>query len=127
MNQTRWLRVSYWAGAVADLLIGVLTLIPSRMGEAEFRYPMGLAAAVMFGWVGLLIWADRDPVKRKGVLIPTIAVVAGLMASGLYAVASGIFAWPRIVPTTLLGIALIALFSFSYFHSRNAEPGKDRA
>ena len=117
MNKVTWLRASYWAGAVADVLIGVLTLIPARMGETEFRYPMGLAAAAMFCWAGLLVWADRKPVERKGVLLPTIAVVVGLLASGAYAVASGIFPLQRIIPTTLLGIALIALFSFSYLNS----------
>jgi len=121
MNQVTWLRASYWAGAVADVVIGVLTLIPARMGETEFRYPMGLAAAVMFCWAGLLVWADRKPVERKGVLLPTIAVVGGLMASGVYAVASGIFPLQRIIPTTILGILLIALFSFSYLKSGNAD------
>lgn len=123
MNKATWLRTSYWAGAIADVLIGVSTLIPSRMGETEFRYPMGLAAAVMFCWAGLLVWADRRPVERKGVLIPTIAVVVGLMASGVYAVVSGIFPLQRIIPTTVLGVVLIVLFSFSYFHSSNAEEG----
>jgi drug/metabolite transporter (DMT)-like permease len=123
MNKVTWLRASYWAGAIADVLIGVLTLIPGRMGETEFRYPMGLAAATMFCWAGLLIWADRRPVERKGVLIPTIAVILGLMAAGLYAVLSGIFTFERIMPTSVLGIVLIALFSFSYRNSGNAEKG----
>lgn len=121
MNRVTWLRASYWAGAIADVLIGVLTLIPSRMGETEFRYPMGLAAAVMFCWAGLLIWADRKPLERKGVLLPTVAVIVGLMASGVYAVASDIFSLRRIIPTSILGVALIALFSFSYLNAGDAE------
>ena len=123
MNQVAWLRASYWAVAIADVLIGVLALIPSRMGETEFRYPMGLAAVVMFCWAGLLVWADRKPVERRGVLVPTIAVVVGLMAAGVYAVATGIFPLQRIIPTTGLGIALIALFGFSYLKAGNAEEG----
>jgi drug/metabolite transporter (DMT)-like permease len=116
-----WLRTSYWAGAVADIGIGVLTLIPSRMGEAEFRYPMGLAAAVMFAWALLLIWADRRPLERRGVLLPTIFVILGLLSAGLFAVASGIFPITRIVPTSILGVALIALMGFSYRNARGAE------
>jgi drug/metabolite transporter (DMT)-like permease len=123
MNKVTWLRASYWAGAAADVVVGVLTLIPGRMGETAFRYPMGLAAAAMFCWAGLLVWADRKPVERRGVLVPTVAVVAGLMASGFYAVASGIFPLERIVPTTVLGILLIALFGFSYLNSRTADEG----
>ena len=124
MNPVTWLRVSYWAGAAVDVLIGILTLMPGRMGETEFRYPMGLAAAVMFCWAGLLVWADRSPVERRGVLIPTVAVVAGLMASGVYAVASGIFPLQRIIPTTVLGVVLIALFGFSYFNAGKTEEGR---
>ena len=78
----------------------------------------------MFCWAGLLVWANRSPVERKGVLIPTVAVVAGLMASGVYAVASGIFPLQRIIPTTVLGVVLIALFGFSYFNAGKTEEGR---
>lgn len=118
-----WLRASYWAGAVADVGIGVLTLIPGRMGETEFRYPMGLAAALMFGWALLLIWADREPLARRGALPPTIFVILGLLAAGLYAVASGIFPIARIIPSSLLGAALIALMGFSYVNARQSNTG----
>ena len=116
-----WLRASYWAGAVADVGIGVLTLVPGRMGETAFRYPMGLAAAVMFGWALLLIWADRRPLERRGVLLPTIFVILGLISAGLVAVASGILPVGRIIPTSILGAALIALMGFSYINARNVK------
>ena len=124
MKAVVWLRISYWAGAAADVLIGVLTLIPARMGETEFRYPMGLAASVMFAWAGLLIWADREPLARRGVLLPTVAVILGLLAAGVAAVATGIFPVARILPTTLLGVVLIALFLFSYRKAGKAEGGR---
>lgn len=120
MDAVAWLRVSYWAGAIADVLVGVLTLMPSRMGETEFRYPMGLASATMFCWAGLLLWADRRPLERRGVLIPTIAVIVGLLASGVYAASTGIFPLQKVVPSTVLGVTLIMLFGFSYFKSSNA-------
>ena len=121
MRAVAWLRVSYWSGAVADVLVGVLTLIPDRMGETEIRYPMALAATVMFCWAGLLVCADRRPLERRGVLLPTIAVVLGLMASGVFAVAAGILPPARIVPTSLLGVVLTALFAFSYRKAGRAE------
>jgi len=116
-----WLRVSYWTGAVADVGIGVLTLVPGRMGETEFRYPMGLAAAVMFGWALLLIWADRRPLERRGVLLPTILVILGLLSAGFFAVASGIFPVARIMPTSVLGAALIVLMGVSYLKAGRIE------
>ena len=124
-REVAWLRVSYWAGAVADVGIGVLTLVPGRMGETEFRYPMGLAAAVLFGWALLLVWADRRPLERRGVLLPTIFVILGLLSAGVYAVASGIFPKTRIVPTSLLGAALIVLMGYSYLTAGRLERDSD--
>ena len=127
-RKIRWLKASFLAGAVADAVIGVLTLIPSRMGQTEITYPMGLAATVMFGWAMLLAWGYRKPVERKGLLVITIfPVITGLMATGLYAVAAGIFPVGRIVPTSVLGIGLIALMGYSYLGARRlgADSGPD--
>jgi hypothetical protein len=91
MTPVTWLRTSYWVGAVADAVIGIVMLIPGRMGETEFEYPMGLAAALMFGWTVLLIWADRKPMERKAILLITVfPVITGLLLSGIYAVATGL-------------------------------------
>jgi hypothetical protein len=119
----RWLKASFLAGAVADAVIGVLTLIPGRMGQTEITYPMGLAATLMFGWTLLLVWGYREPVARKGLLIITIfPVITGLLATGLYAVAAGIFPVGRIVPTSVVGIGLIALMGYSYVNARGLDP-----
>ncbi len=121
MTQAAWLRTSYWAGAIADVLIGVLTLVPSRMGLPAFRYPMGLAATVMFAWTILLLWADRKPLERRGVLPITVLVIVGLMLSGMYSVVSGLFPVSKIIPTSILGGGLIVLMLFSYFNAARVE------
>ena len=120
-SKVAWLRASYWAGAVADFGIAILALVPGRMGETAYRYPMGLAAAVIFAWALLLIWADRRPLERRGVLPLTILAILGLLSAGFFAVASGIFPIARIVPTSILGAALIALMGFSYLNARNVD------
>ncbi len=118
----RWLKASYIAGAVADGLVGVLMLLPDRMGEGEFRYSMGLGASLMFGWTALLLWACRRPMERKAVLLITIfPVITGLVASGIWAAATGFFTVQRIAPTMVLGISLIALMSFGYWKAGVAE------
>ena len=123
-NKIRWLKASFLAGAVADIGIGILTLIPSRMGESAVTYPMGLAATLMFGWAVLLLWGYRQPVARRGLLVITIfPAITGLMASGVYSVAAGIFPLGRIVPTTILGLGLIALMGYSYFNARDLDSG----
>jgi hypothetical protein len=117
----RWLRICYITGAVFDGLIGFLMLIPSRMGESEFRYPMGLGAALMFGWTILMLWGNKKPLERKGILLITIfPVITGLVATGIWAAASGFFPAGRIMPSSILGLALIILFGFSYLKARSA-------
>jgi len=119
VTAVRWLKASFIAGAVADAIVGVLILIPSRMGEAEFRYPMGLAASLMFGWTLLLLWGYAKPVERKSVLLITIfPVITGLMASAMYQLVSGAFSLGRVLPMIALGAGLIALMGFSYFRAR---------
>ena len=121
MSQLTWLRTSYWAGAIADVLVGALTLVPSRMGLPGFRYPMGMAASLMFAWAVLLLWADRAPVARRGVLPITVVVIIGLLLSGVYSVVTGLFPVSKIVPSTVLGVVLIVLMLFSYLNAGSAE------
>jgi len=115
-SAVRWLKASYIAGAVADGLIGILMLLPGRMGETEFRYPMGLGASLMFGWTALLLWAYKNPMERKGVLVLTIfPVISGLVATGIWAAVAGHFPVRKIVPSSILGTAIIILMGFSYW------------
>ncbi len=90
----KWLKPSFIAGAVADGLIGLLMLVPGRMGETEFRYPMGLGASLMFGWRALLIWGYKKPMTRKGIRVITLVpVIARLVAtaSGRWLLAGYLF------------------------------------
>ena len=123
----RWLRVSFMAGAVADGFAGILMLIPSRMGETDFRYAMGMGAALMIGWTALLLWGYRKPMERKGVLLLTIfPAIVGLFATGIWAVSSGFFPIVKIIPSSILQIALIILFGYSYLKARNEDTGSKR-
>lgn len=118
----RWLKASFLAGIVVDGIVGVLMLIPTRMGETEFRYPMGIGASLMFGWTVLLAWGYRKPVERKGLLLITIfPVITGIVATMVYQYASGAFPLSRVLPGILLGIALIAFLAFSWFRARALE------
>jgi len=117
-----WLRTSYRIGAAADAVLAVRMLLPGAMGEATFRYAMGTSAALMLGWTLLLVWADRQPVARKGVLLLTICpAITGLLAASLYPVLSGDFTIARIVPIWVLGLSVIALMGFSYYNARGLE------
>ncbi|MDH3729084.1 MAG: hypothetical protein OER77_16255 [Myxococcales bacterium] len=133
MPDVRWLRASYWVGAIADAIAGVLMLFP-QAGRAmygtvfepgfDYRYAMGLGASLMLGWTVLLLWADRRPVERRGILLITVFVIFGLALAGAYAVNSGLIALPRMVPTWVFQAFLVVLFSYSYFRSGAAVAAK---
>ena len=119
MTKIHWLRISYWVGAIADAVLAIRMLMPDAMGEPDFRYAMGTSAALMLGWTFLLIWADRRPVERKGILLLTIfPVISGLMASSVYPFAIGAFSLGRVLPIWTLGAAIICLMGFSYYNAR---------
>jgi hypothetical protein len=130
-NKIKILRISYWVGAIADGLAVIPMLFPriggSLFGISNFdpspyyRYAMFLGASLMLGWAFLLLWADRKPLERRGVLIITVfPVITGIFLSGVYAVMINVVKLGNIIPTSTLQIAISALFLFSYFYARTA-------
>ena len=134
-NKIILLRVCYWIGAVADAVSAIIMLLPTAGGSMygiadfnpgyEYRYAMGLGASLMIGWTFLLIWADRKPVERRGVLLLTVfPVLFGLIISGIYAVATGLISVDKMVPTWIFQGLITGLFLFSYVHTRGLKPNK---
>ncbi len=109
------MRLSYWTAAIADFAIAVLAWIPERMGVAEIVYPGGLASVIAFSWGVMLLIADRKPVERKWILIPTILVVAliALTRTGFSLDGTIEFSWGLL----LFAIALLILMTYSYYHA----------
>lgn len=129
-----WLRIAYWTGAIVDALAAVQMLVPSlfafgmrKPGFApgpDFRYAMGMGASLMLGWTALLLWADRRPLERRGVLPLTVfPVVAGLAANEAAGVADGFVAAGAVVPIWILQAALTALFLGSWARARKVARG----
>jgi len=79
---------------------------------------IGIGAALMAGWTCLLIWADRKPVERRGVLLLTIVpVIAGLRLSEIYLFVYGYVTVADMIPSWIMGVLTLALFIFSYVKS----------
>ena len=125
----RWLRISYWFGTVTDCLAAAQMLhrplfkfgmgLSAFTPGADYRYAMGMGASLMLGWTALLLWADRKPLERKGVLLLTVfPVIAGLAANEAYAVAAGFLPVSAVAPIWALQALLSALFLASYFRAR---------
>jgi hypothetical protein len=130
-NVILWLRISYWAGAALDLLAGLAMLFPalftinnqlsSFYPAPDYRYAMGMGAPLMFGWTFLLLWADRKPLERKGVLPITLLVVFGLVVNEIVAARTGYISTRALVPTWIVQAVLTVLFLYSYLNARNVQ------
>lgn len=127
----RWLRLSYWSGAVLDLLAALTMLFPSLFALAnglsdfhpgvEYRFAMGMGASLMLGWTALLLWADRSPVERRGVLpLTVVPVVAGLVLNEVVAVRAGFLSVAMTAPVWLVQASITALFTYSYLRAGHA-------
>ena len=85
------------------------------MGVTEIAYPMGLASVIAFSWAVMLLIADRKPIERKWILIPTILVVA------LITIVRIKFSLDETIEFNLalllFAIALIILMTYSYFYA----------
>jgi hypothetical protein len=111
------LRISYWTAAIADFGIAISVLIPERVGLTEFVYPMGLMSVVAISWGVLLLIADRKPIERRWVLIPTIIVVALLSGVRIYAAINGMIEFS--LAYLIIGIVIVSLLAYSYINSNN--------
>ncbi|MEW6272637.1 MAG: hypothetical protein AB1689_25440 [Thermodesulfobacteriota bacterium] len=129
----RWLRASCWAGAILDALAAASMLSPRLFAAQnglegfqpgpEYRYAMGMGASLMLGWTVLLLWADRRPLERSGVLLITLVpVVAGLVANEVLAVRTGFLPVATIAPVWVVQGLLSVLFAASYAKARSLGP-----
>jgi|SRR5271165_4745639 len=130
-SAVRWLRISYWVGAVVDALAGVQMLSPRLfafgMGLDDFRpgpdtrYAMGIVAALMFGWTAALLWADRRRIERRDVLALTVVpVILGLAANEAFSVGSGFLSAQFVAPIWALQLGLGVLFLVSWRRAGDA-------
>lgn len=123
-----WLRVSYWSGAVVDAIAALVMLHPGLFAllyrplafqpDVEYRFAMGMGAPLMLAWTVLLIWADRKPLERKGILPITLLVVAGEAAVTAWGIAIGFLPLGASLSTFGMQAALSGLFLFSYLNAR---------
>lgn len=115
------LRLSYWIAALADFAIAILAWIPARMGVTEMVYPAGLASVIAFSWAVLLLIADRKPVDRKWILVPTILVVTLITAIRTKFSMDGVIEFSLVL--FMFAVALVMLMAYSYYYATKHEKG----
>lgn len=113
-----WLRISYWVAAIADFAIAILVLIPERMGVTGFVYPMGLMSAVALSWGIMLVIADRKPMERRWVLLPTMLVVFLLGIAGAYAGIKDLIPMGRIIESSAAAVVILGLLIYAWLKTR---------
>lgn len=87
----------------------------------DFSFAMGMGASLMLGWTALLLWADRRPLERCGVLpITVVPVIAGLAANEVRAVSSGFVPLWTQVPIAVLQAALSIAFLSTFARAQAA-------
>lgn len=110
-----FLRLSYWIPALADFFIAYVALIPRNMGLTYIVYPMGLTSAIAFSWGVMLLIADRQPMERRWILIPTILVVSLLTIVRVFFSQKGLVDFD--IGLVLFGFGLAVFMSFSYYYA----------
>jgi hypothetical protein len=118
-HRVHWLRVAYWVGAVLDTIAAVYLWILVMAGG--YNPDFAWSALLMTGWTALLIWADRRPLARKGVLPLTSGLLLMRAAYALWVTVVGKAALPDTAITLVWSIA-IGLFFAAIYHHTPAEP-----
>ncbi len=75
------IRLAYWLGIAADALWAIALFVPSVYGaltgisdfdpDTDTRGVMVIGGTLMAAWTLLLVWALRDPIERRGVILLT--------------------------------------------------------
>lgn len=124
----RWLRLSYRTGAVVDGVIALAMLFPTAwarvLGLRQFdpdlqhRLDLAVGASLMLSWTALLLWADRRPLERRGVLLLTVfPALTCLAITGIAAVATGAGSLRGMGHVFVLQGTIAVLFLTSYVRS----------
>lgn len=123
-----FLRIAYWWGVIADAVSAILMLFPNLFLRVmnfnlapgrDFAFGLSYGVPLMIGWTILLIWADRKPLERKGILLLTLPIIAGYIAIELYAVSTGITSLGSALPLLVMQTGLFGFIVFSCRRAKN--------
>ena len=116
------IRIAYWLGIAADALWAVALLVPQVFGnlignpdfspDLQLRLTMGIGGTLMAGWTFLLLWAVREPIERRFVILLTaFPVVFGLFVVALIGFLAGnTFEIWILIKNTVLFISMITSY-----------------
>ncbi|MFX1562823.1 MAG: hypothetical protein ACFFDP_05910 [Promethearchaeota archaeon] len=127
-NKLLLLRACYWGGAILDGLAAIYMIFPNVFAlvynlpgfnpGVDYFYAMGMGASLMLGWTVLLLWADRKPIERRGILLITFfPVIIGLIINSIMAILLHFIPFPNMLPILILqiitGIVFLLVYQFT--------------
>lgn len=124
------LKTAFLIGAIADGLIAIewflislglvnLPVHPSFFvgSGQDFQFVLSIAGLFMMGWAVLLYWCSFRPIERRGVLLITAAMLfVATLSDGI--IFGHLFSTKQIVLGTSVKLALVILFTGSYWYSK---------
>lgn len=124
------LKIAFWIGAITDALAAIVMAFPDLRvyvfgGDKlelapDYRYSLGMGAALMAGWTILLIWGSLKPLDRKGILVITVfPVILGIVIAQVYAVSSGYIETGKMIPVWIHLTVISSFFLFAYYKAKN--------
>lgn len=123
------IKIAFLAGAVTDAA-AILPMVFPQIAEIiwgfsafskQYFFAMGYGATFMLAWTFLLIWAYFKPKERNFVAPLTMIVIIGFFVTELYLILDGLLDPIKLIPTWILKIALLSLFSIGYCQSIKEE------
>lgn len=124
-----FVRATYWLGAIVDALAGVQLLTPvgtKVLGFEGLRAPGAAgapaitAAALMFAWSAVLIWAHLRTRQRRTILAITGVLVFALAAANVTYGVTGVEPWADLAAPLAIQAVLLVMFSVAHSIARAA-------
>lgn len=129
-NKRIIIRLTLWWGIIADLMETIRMVFPelfiSTTGaqitiNPDFRFALLYGSPVMLGWTILLFWADRDPIKRKGIFLCLIPVIIGYVLVEIIGIQLGVLNLKETIPTFIMQTVLFILTIISFVFAKQLE------
>ena len=119
LRGTCWIGAILDAAAAARMFLAERFVAPGVVVGAGFGYAMWTAGSLVLSWSALLVWASRDPVARRTVLLLTaFPALAGLLVAQGVAVQSGFRSSAAAMPMVAIESGLLVLFTIAYMLAR---------
>jgi len=124
------LRITFWLGIIADAIETIRMTFPKLFisttrikltPDISLQFGLLYVMPVMLGWTILLLWADRKPLERRGILLCLLPVVIAAVGVEIFAISKGFVSVQQMIPAFVSQSILIGLSIVSYSITRKVE------